>query len=261
MHKAGTYHGGIQPENIVIIDKADGAEAAKLRIFDQANPRGTIPYCSPEQAAFSSGSGQASIDSRTDTYSLGLVLHEMLTGFVPFVPPHDHIGLKPINPDLRFVGLTPHIQTYPDRVRRVVRLQVANEPIQVVVKALETDPAKRHASAEVMLEALDGAIEGQNRYMAAGEEVLTTLLQKPSPPDLTSVSVPNRNRGGASRSPDKATRRKYNDMVFAGVSVLVMALYISARIGLFQLDGTSTLIVLAAMALLIIASIIYRANR
>jgi serine/threonine protein kinase len=257
-HKAGTYHGGVQPENIVIIAQA-GAEVAKLRIFGQADPHGTIPYCSPEQAAFSSGSEQGlSIDSRTDMYSLGLVLHEMLTGVVPFVPPYGRIVLKPVNPDLRFVGLIQQVQTDPERVRREVRLQVANEAIKVVVKALETDPSKRYASAETMLEALDHAIESQNRYIEAGEEVLTTLLRKPSTPISTSASIPD---DPLKQFLDKATRRKRRDKVFAAVSVVFMSLFISIRIGLFQLDGTSALIALAVMGVFSIASIIYLANR
>ena len=94
-HQRGVIHRDIKPSNVLVteleglpvpkvidvgIAKATSAERGAGTLFtEMGQVIGTPVYMSPEQA-----SGSADIDTRTDVYSLGVVLHEVLTGEPPF---------------------------------------------------------------------------------------------------------------------------------------------------------------------------------
>jgi len=106
-HRAGVIHRRISPANIVLADDVENRFSAKLQNFDfggleqqiaAGGINGSEPhidvlrYLSPEQCA-----GQT-VDARTDLYSLGVVLYEMLTGRSPFDKPTvEAIVHQPIN--------------------------------------------------------------------------------------------------------------------------------------------------------------------
>jgi eukaryotic-like serine/threonine-protein kinase len=90
-HEAGIVHRDIKPENIMlrrdgVVKVLDFGVAALFGDGDRTDPlrrrtslTGTLPYLSPEQVR-----GDAIIDTRSDIYSLGVVLYEMLSGRQPF---------------------------------------------------------------------------------------------------------------------------------------------------------------------------------
>src|SRR5208283_1179951 len=116
LHKRGLVHKDIKPANILV--KA-GGEEVRLTGFGIASrlPRerqspeppesiaGTFAYMAPEQT----GRMNRSIDSRSDLYSLGVTLYQMLTGVLPFnaTDPmewiHCHIARRPIAPSDRAI--------------------------------------------------------------------------------------------------------------------------------------------------------------
>ena len=152
-HSRGVVHRDIKPENIMLdagralvtdFGIARALTAASLEpITDTGVFVGTPAYMSPEQA---SRSGQ--IDSRSDIYSLGCVLYEMLTGFVPFDGPTAQTILA-----RAAVEPVPPIHVVRPAVRRVVE--------QAVLTALAKVPADRFSTAAQFVAALtapDGTI-------------------------------------------------------------------------------------------------------
>jgi predicted Ser/Thr protein kinase len=144
-HAAGIIHRDIKPDNVFLLNMGGSPDFVKLLDFSVAKLLqesdgmrtqagivfGTPQYMSPEQ-----GRGMP-LDARSDLYALGILAFEMLTGYVPFH--HDQ------NP---MIVLQMHVQ------KPVPPLPAAVPPIvqQVVYRALEKDPSKRHQSAGEMMQ-------------------------------------------------------------------------------------------------------------
>ncbi|MBE7555200.1 MAG: protein kinase [Anaerolineales bacterium] len=118
---------------------------------------GTPAYMSPEQ-----GQGQHG-DERSDIYSLGVMLYEMVTGAVPF------------DADTPFVIILKHISEPIPPPRRVVPNLPASVE-QVILKAMAKDPAERYQRAGEMATALREAVN-----LAPGEEYLPLPTVAPRP--------------------------------------------------------------------------------
>ena len=148
-HGQGIIHRDIKPENILLSDEeavvADFGIAKAIsaaggdRLTETGLAVGTAAYMSPEQA-----SGDPQLDGRSDVYSLGCVLYEMLAG----EPPHTGPTAQAI------IGrrLTEPVPS----VRRL-RPTVSEALEQVVSKALAPMPADRFATAADLLRALEPA--------------------------------------------------------------------------------------------------------
>jgi serine/threonine protein kinase/Tol biopolymer transport system component len=145
-HEHGVIHRDIKPENIllqrghaVVADFGIALAASKTggaRMTETGMSLGTPTYMSPEQAM-----GAREVDARTDIYSLGCVLYEMLAGEPPFVgPTAQSIVAKVITESPK--SLTGQRRTVPPHVDATVQ------------KSLEKLAADRFASAAAFAESL-----------------------------------------------------------------------------------------------------------
>jgi serine/threonine-protein kinase len=147
-HRKNVIHRDIKPENVLLQDGralvADFgiARAIVLSGGDQISSTGIVigtpTYMSPEQAA-----GEIELDGRSDVYSTGCLLYELLAGEPPFT-----------GPTAQAVHARHKYDTPPSI--RVIRADVPGALEDVVMKALAKDPADRFQSAAVFLAALGG---------------------------------------------------------------------------------------------------------
>jgi len=153
-HEQGIVHRDIKPTNALI------DSAGVLRIFDfglaknllgTADPEltsegaalGTPLYMSPEQA------GSEACDHRTDIYSTGAVLYELLTGKPPFGGETSEIAMKR------------HVEDSP---RAPSELAASAAPLDsLVLKALRKKPSQRWATARDFRRALESAVDGDSQ--------------------------------------------------------------------------------------------------
>jgi serine/threonine-protein kinase len=146
-HRHGVIHRDIKPENILLCDgqalvadfgigRALGAPTLGEQLTETGTVVGTPAYMSPEQA-----SGERGLDGRTDIYSLGLVLHEMLAGEPPFTGPTSQAILS-----RKLTGSPLPL--------RQVRETVPPAVEHAVLRALARAPADRFRTAAEFAEAL-----------------------------------------------------------------------------------------------------------
>ncbi|MGZ6059802.1 MAG: protein kinase domain-containing protein [Myxococcaceae bacterium] len=173
-HQKAVIHRDLKPSN-VLAARADGAVQLKIIDFGIAkavggqrlggqvlltevgDTLGTPAYMSPEQAR----PGSAGIDTRTDVFSLGVILYELLTGQRPFVPPEGSpfpseevrrqiLEVDPPRPSARHPAL-PEARAEAAHARRtegpsLVRA-LTGDLDAITLKALEKDRRRRYGSA------------------------------------------------------------------------------------------------------------------
>jgi tetratricopeptide (TPR) repeat protein len=162
-HHCGVIHRDIKPENVLLGDDhaivADFGIARALtraagdRITSTGIAVGTPAYVSPEQAA-----GSADLDNRSDIYSLGCVLYEMIAGVMPFVGPTPESVIAQ-----RFLH-SPH-------PLRVYRPTIAPHVERAVERAMAMRPADRFPTMSAFADALaDSARASEAREAPAARQ-------------------------------------------------------------------------------------------
>lgn len=138
IHEQGVVHRDLKPENIMVDDQ-DNVKLIDFGIAGDSNARrltyanftatlGTADYISPEQVKGKRG------DGRSDIYSMGVILYEMLTGRLPFSGDspmqvmNDRLLNYPFPPTMAEPAISPQLQ-------------------EVLYRALERDPQNRYARA------------------------------------------------------------------------------------------------------------------
>jgi serine/threonine protein kinase len=155
-HQKGIIHRDLKPSNLLVttqagqpapkvidfgIAKAVEGEGRGTSLTREGQLIGTIEYMSPEQV----GGRSADVDTRSDVYSLGVVLYELVSGSLPY----DTRG-KAIAEAARIIAVVPP--------RSLTRID--SDVSTIARKALEKEPDRRYATAAALAEDIDRWLDG-----------------------------------------------------------------------------------------------------
>lgn len=211
-HAAGVVHRDIKPSNLFVSNRPDGKPLVKVLDFGISKVSGALAavthpavvmgsplYMSPEQLM-----SPRDVDGRSDIWSLGIVLYELLTGTLPFLG--DTIA-----------QICVQIRETPVPSLRKRQPELTEDLEAVVLRCLEKDPALRYATISDLVSALRACA-------AYAGDVVASAIEETRP------------RGNTAAGPRRRSYAKVRAIVAS--TVLVGSVLMAAGLGLFY-RGTS----------------------
>ena len=177
-HSRGIVHRDIKPHNVMVLKNGSVkvTDFGIARVMSQSNTLtkealGSVHYISPEQAK------GGRVDNRSDIYSLGVVMYEMMSGR----PPYD--GESPVAVAIKHInGGAPMPSTLNPNIPGGLE--------QIIMHAMALDPAERYASATAMLRDMDEFRKDPGMLFDYNVPPLGDVIRIQKPPLILDVDPP-----------------------------------------------------------------------
>ncbi len=240
-HSRGLVHRDIKPHNVMVLKNGSVkvADFGIARIMSQSNTLtkealGSVHYISPEQAK------GGRVDNRSDIYSLGVVMYEMITGR----PPYD--GESPVSVAIQHIngGASRPSALNPNTPKGLE---------QIIMKAMDRDLRKRYPTATAMLYDMDefrkdpdkvlglpvpAADEDAATRVVAADSVQTSQIKPEEPGKKTPQQQSARRQEVARQRQAKAESTRSNVATIAVVACSVVAMIAIVIFMLILIDGS-----------------------
>jgi serine/threonine protein kinase len=183
LHSKNIIHRDLKPDNILLQGEMPRlADFGIARILKTTSPYTTMVSGTPKYMAPEAYKGRRS--EQTDLWSVGIILHQLLTGDYPF--PQDD------PPSLMYAVLTEEPAALPPTTSHQLR--------QIVAKSLEKAPERRYRSAREMRDAIQGFMHGQ-----LSSRISTYDSQSPTVKDFSQVQSSEQRRSAGLSTPIKVS--------------------------------------------------------
>ena len=191
-HAASVIHRDLKPSNIllrpdgtpIMVDLGIAAVQTGPKLTNTGTLIGTPAYMSPEQAR------GVSLDGRSDIYSFGVILYELLT------------GTRPFEADDPLAILHKHVYEEPIAIEQL-RSDLSAETVQLVRRCLQKEPEQRPATAAELVSIIDFALQAEGGR-----------IQTPTGEPASRFSIPN--------TPDDVQPSRRKVWIWAGAASLVV---------------------------------------